>query len=176
MRTFHRASPLIAVGAALTLFSCDYESTTGSPDSQATAAGVESASTLDSTSAGRRLRTHMDGASEVPGPGDEDGTGTASISLNPGRQRVCFDIDVANIEPATMAHIHVGAPDVAGPIVVPLPVGDPKPDHFSGCVEDVDRSLVRAIMRDPGGYYVNVHNAPFPAGAVRGQLGRQRGR
>jgi hypothetical protein len=27
-----------------------------------------------------------------------------------------------------------------------------------------------AIAANPANYYVNVHNAPFPGGAVRGQL------
>jgi hypothetical protein len=34
-----------------------------------------------------------------------------------------------------------------------------------------DRELLKAIASDPEDYYVNVHNADYPAGAVRGQLG-----
>jgi len=118
--------------------------------------------------AGRKFFTTMDGASEAPGPGDPDGSGTALIVLNHGQRTVCFELAVFDIEPATAAHIHVGAVGVPGPVVVPL---TPPTDGFSsGCVEGVDRALIKAIIQNPDNYYVNVHNAEFPGGAVRGQL------
>jgi len=40
----------------------------------------------------------------------------------------------------------------------------------SGCA-DVDRALALDILRNPDASFVNVHNAEFSAGAVRGQLG-----
>ena len=52
------------------------------------------------------------------------------------------------------------------------PTGLPDTLHaVAGCVE-VDRDLAEAIAADPRGYYVNVHNAEFPGGAIRGQLRR----
>ena len=38
------------------------------------------------------------------------------------------------------------------------------------CVSGVDPALIREIRAHPGRYYVNVHNAEYPGGAVRGQL------
>jgi hypothetical protein len=51
-----------------------------------------------------------------------------------------------------------------------VPLAAPSAGHSQGCV-DVDRSLADAIRKAPQGYYVNVHNSEFPAGAIRGQLG-----
>lgn len=109
----------------------------------------------------------LTGAAEVPGPGDSDGTGSVSLQLNPGQGEICYQLQVANIAPATAAHIHVGAPNVAGPVVVPLV---PPTSGSSSACATVDRELVLAILKNPEEYYVNVHNAAFPAGAVRGQL------
>src|SRR5918994_2015232 len=52
---------------------------------------------------GRPLTTTLTGAAEIPGPGDPDGTGAATITLNHGRAEVCFELTVANIAPATAA-------------------------------------------------------------------------
>jgi uncharacterized protein (DUF3820 family) len=35
---------------------------------------------------------------------------------------------------------------------------------------DAEGKLLRKIADKPGDYYVNVHTADFPAGAIRGQL------
>ena len=39
-----------------------------------------------------------------------------------------------------------------------------------GCTSGQDAAALQAIIDGPAGYYVNVHNADFPGGAVRGQL------
>lgn len=118
---------------------------------------------------GRKLQTSLTGAAEIPGPGDTDGRGTAQITVNPGQSRVCYKLSVSNIAPATMAHIHEGGPTVAGPVKVTL--GAPTSGLSSGCVT-VTRALALDILKDPADYYVNVHNAEFPGGAVRGQLAK----
>ena len=117
---------------------------------------------------GKKFTTTLTGAAEVPGPGDSDGTGTASITINPGQSRICYELTVSNIATANAAHIHSAPVGVAGPVVVPLAA--PDDGNSKDCV-DVERSLADAIRKAPQGYYVNVHNAEFPAGAIRGQLG-----
>jgi hypothetical protein len=118
---------------------------------------------------GRPIEVALTGAAERPGPGDPDGTGTASFRINPGQGRICYTLTVAGIDPATAAHIHRAPPASAGPVVVGLEA--PADGSSEGCVT-VDRALAQEIVRNPSDFYVNVHNAAFRPGAVRGQLGR----
>ena len=136
----------------------------------ATTALVATAAAAQTDTGGRKLQTSLTGAAEVPGPGDPDGRGTAQITVNAGQSRVCYKLSVSNIAPATAAHIHEAPPTAAGPVVVTL--GAPNATGMSsGCVT-VTRALALEILKRPADYYVNVHNAAFPAGAVRGQLAK----
>jgi hypothetical protein len=125
------------------------------------------ASVADAGNGGAPRVATLSGSAQVP-PADPDGTGFATIRLNLGQRRVCWEISVSNIAPANAAHIHAGAAGVNGPILVPL--SPPTNGSSSGCTEGVDRALIKDIIQHPDQYYVNVHNAEFPAGAIRGQL------
>ena len=118
---------------------------------------------------GRPYTVQMTGAAERPGPGDPDGTGTATFRVNAGQGQVCYTLTVSNIEPATAAHIHRAPPTSAGPIVVHL--NAPTDGSSEGCAT-VTRALAQELIQNPGAFYVNVHNTPFPGGAVRGQLSK----
>jgi hypothetical protein len=123
---------------------------------------------------GRPLSTTLVGAEEAPGPGDPDATGQAVLTLNQGQNEVCFDISWADVDGTVFAsHIHVAPAGEPGPVVVTLFTGSfTGTDSVSGCTQDVDPELIKAIRQDPTAYYVNVHSRPnFPGGAVRGQLG-----
>jgi CHRD domain-containing protein len=124
---------------------------------------------------GRPLSTTLTGEAEVnaagvPNQGDLDGEGTANLRVNPGQECISYDIAVEGIADPTAAHIHQAPATAPGPIVVPLDEeADPGGFSESG-TEEVDRDLAKEIVQDPDNYYVNVHNADFPAGALRGQL------
>nr|WP_157528174.1 CHRD domain-containing protein [Kibdelosporangium sp. MJ126-NF4]CEL17467.1 hypothetical protein [Kibdelosporangium sp. MJ126-NF4]CTQ91306.1 hypothetical protein [Kibdelosporangium sp. MJ126-NF4] len=107
----------------------------------------------------------LTGAAEVPGPGDSDGRGSATVRA--GRDRVCVSLNVRKIQQATAAHIHRGERRTAGPVVVNLTAPS---DGYSHSCTAVGRDLAKEIRNHPSRFYVNVHNGEFPAGAVRGQL------
>ena len=137
----------VAAAAALSLAACQ---SVGAPSEQA-------------------VKAVMSGAQEVPGPGDSDGSGSFRATIKPGSSQVCYNLEVTAIEPATAAHIHRGAAGEAGPPVVTL---EPPTHGESGACAEAGAEIAAEIAAAPERFYVNVHNAPFPAGAVRGQLGR----
>jgi hypothetical protein len=113
------------------------------------------------------LTASLSGTSQTP-PGDLDGSGQATFRTVPGLGQICYSITVKNIMlPATGAHIHLTA---NGNIVVPLTAPDAS-GKASGCA-NTTRAIVRAILTNPSGYYVNVHTTDFPNGAIRGTLTR----
>lgn len=105
----------------------------------------------------------LTGAQEVPGPGDPDGFGTALLTIDDEALTVDWDFDVTGVDfPLTGAHIHTGPAGVAGPIIVDFM------EMLSGSgLSDPD---LADVLANPPGHYVNLHNADFPAGAIRGQL------
>jgi hypothetical protein len=113
------------------------------------------------------LKASLTGEQEVPGPGDKDGSGNAVVKVF--KAKVCYALEVKRIKPAMAAHIHLGLRGEAGPIVAELKT--PTDGTSKGCVA-VPRALSLGLKEHPSRYYVNVHNKPFPEGAIRGQLHR----
>ena len=78
---------------------------------------------------------------------------------------VCWEFKVSNVAKLLAAHIHKGRASVSGPVVVPFG----RAFKSKGCVT-VPAAVAAAIKGNPSAYYVNVHNAKYPGGALRGQL------
>ncbi|HEX7296824.1 MAG TPA: CHRD domain-containing protein [Pyrinomonadaceae bacterium] len=117
----------------------------------------------------RQLKATLTGSAEVPGPGDADGTGRVTLTLSAGKNQICYELAVSNIGTATAAHIHSGAADAAGPVLVMLKA--PENGSVKDCVT-LESEKILDMVKNPASYYVNVHNAEFPDGAVRGQLAK----
>lgn len=136
-----------------------------------------------------RLRADLRGRNEVAALVDLDSRGQASVRIDVEDGEVCFTVSFERGGTANRGHIHEGVAGVNGPIVVaffdiqrpfvdtlnPGDVNDPRHDQLerrqrlSDCV-DADPAVLAKIKANPSGYYVNLHNARFPGGFVRGQL------
>ena len=124
------------------------------------------------------LTARLSGDQEVPAA-DPDGSGKAKVDINVDAGTICFDLKIKDVGAPNRGHIHEAPAGVNGGIVAPLfelaavPT-DPRHDALeSGRLEDcvsADPAVLAAIVANPAGYYVNVHNTRFPGGAIRGQL------
>lgn len=122
------------------------------------------------------LQANLNGRKEINArgrsrAGDRDGRGLASVLLR-GRRQVCVNVLVANIGVPVGAHIHRAVAGKNGPIVVAL--GQPIQGGLAGATTcaQISATLHADMRRRPQRYYVNIHTAAFPNGAIRGQLAR----
>ena len=119
----------------------------------------------------RKFELEADLASdnEVP-PSGTGADGEAELELDPRKGRICVEIESDDLAGDVVAgHIHAAPAGVNGGVVVNLGVNS---DDFEACIDGVDPALIRAIGRNPSGYYVNVHTTVVPSGEIRGQLER----
>lgn len=109
----------------------------------------------------------LSGANEVPA-GDPDGVGFAVVTIDGTTVR--YNVFTQNIGAPTLAHIHRGVAGANGSPVVDFNVAT-----LTNGSATVSTALASEIAANPAGFYVNVHTAEFPGGAIRGQLGRANG-
>ena len=133
----------------------------------------------------------LTGADETP-PHATPATGFATVTIT-GNQ-ISYEVRVFNLSNIIAAHIHIGAPGVAGPIVLTFVTPTPLTGPFAGTL--TSRTFNNPPLEGPlagqpfsalvsqiaaGNAYVNVHTsdnvAPpntgpgdFPGGEIRGQL------
>jgi len=121
---------------------------------------------LGDGAAGRSLAGTLRGGRELGSAGDPDGSGFAVVTFDGSTAH--FYLDVEAVATPTAAHIHLGTAAEDGPVVVDTQATFS--DGVSLTAVDLDEDLAARILSSPGSYYVNVHNADHPGGAVRGQL------
>ncbi len=131
------------------------------------------------------FQARLDPRSEVPPPnldGAASPSGMANFTVS--GTTVVYKLSASGLSSAPlMAHIHLGAPGAAGPVIVPLNIaagasgtaaGEGTFDASGVKGKKADGSAmtlddVLAAMRS-GGTYVNVHTANNKPGEVRGQI------
>ena len=125
------------------------------------------------------LESDLSGRAEV-GPdnriaGDPNGTGEAYVfGIDGDAKTLCYVLTVDRIGTATAAHIHEAAAGANGPVVANLAA--PGDGNAADCLSEgepgkfVGDQTVADILENPEDYYVNVHTADYPNGALRGQL------
>lgn len=114
------------------------------------------------------LVASLDGAGETAG-GDADGSGSFSAQVNPDAGDLCYVLSVKDVGNVAAAHIHEGAAGQDGKPVITIGTTG---EGLDECVA-AEPDLLKAIVAAPANYYVNVHTAEHPKGAVRGQLSKK---
>ncbi len=110
----------------------------------------------------------MTGAQEVNAggqfnQGDPDGFGVAKIVIDTSDSTIDWEFLIAGIAtPLTGAHIHSASAGTNGGIVV-----DFSAQLTGSGLADAD---LANVVANPANFYVNLHNADFPGGAIRGQF------
>lgn len=103
------------------------------------------------------------------GSGDPDGSGQGTITIDSETNQVSWEISYSNIDEPTAMHIHQGAAGESGGVAVALTVEKDSAGNLVG-LTNAPAEVVQAILASPSAYYVNIHNAEYRGGAIRGQL------
>ena len=130
------------------------------------------------------LHAELDARQEVA-KGDPNGRGEVYVfgvdeDAAADRQKLCYVLvaDKIDSSPGGAAHIHEGEPGENGPVVARLafPAGGDASDCFDqsstrgGSPVFAEGFTPAELFANPDNYYVNVHTAEYPNGAIRGQL------
>lgn len=133
----------------------------------------------------REYHAHLEGE---PHGVETDASGEARFEVNEDGTEVTYEVMVENLCNITQAHIHLGAENEDGPVVVWLyPEEGMEPEliegQFSGTLaegvitaEDLVGDWEGADFQDAietfeqEQAYVNVHTEEYPAGEIRGQI------
>lgn len=115
---------------------------------------------------GLLLRSDLTGESVDPGPGDPDGGARLIVTSDGHDDEVCYSLEVDSLGPVQALHIHSRPGGGEEPVA---DLTNPATASSRGCLA-VDAAVMAAIARSAGDYYVDVHTADLPQGAVGGKL------
>ncbi|HVM54652.1 MAG TPA: cell wall-binding repeat-containing protein [Acidimicrobiales bacterium] len=97
--------------------------------------------------------------------GEDGAVGVSGLYVGSGGTTLCYDY-FGTIGDFTASHIHR---HVDSSIAVPMNL-DVGVEDFFGCTYDVPAAILADVVANPGDYYVNIHTAEFPAGAMQGTV------
>ncbi len=99
--------------------------------------------------------------------GEPGSSGSITVTLDATTGESCWEITALDINDPnnnfTLLHIHEGAAGVNGGVVIGFN------NTLAGCV-DASVAQVQEICDNPENFYVNLHTADAPGGAIRNQL------
>ena len=107
-------------------------------------------------------------AAGVPGGGDAAGSGSFKVDVDAGAGDYCYVLTVRGLRGASKAQLREGAAGEGGKAVFDLEVTGANGDLCRGG----DPKVLKAMLDNPAGYYVQVASTAKPDGAIRGQLGK----
>ncbi len=107
----------------------------------------------------------LTGAQEVP-PTASAASGYGWFTMNKTLDSITYAVLATGLTP-TAAHIHRGAPGVAGPVVLPLTV-TMVPGFYMSTAVAVDSTMLTSLLANE--LYFNLHSATNPGGEIRGQI------
>jgi hypothetical protein len=117
------------------------------------------------------LGAQLEGSSVRPGPAERRaGGGGANFLAIPSSNQLCYTVRAVVGSPPIEAHLHKAGAGANGPTILWLKAGT-EVGQRANCV-DVPPELLKDLLANPAGYYVDVHTYDFPNGAVRGQIAR----
>jgi hypothetical protein len=133
--------------------------------STATVTIVDNDSSGSSSPIARQFVSNLVGAEEVPAtPNTVKGNG-GILQLSSDEMSAKVSLLFSGLTGSeTDAHVHNGAPGVNGPIIFPLPLGNPINDSL------INPTGVQVAELRAGQHYMNVHSTAFTNGEIRGQL------
>lgn len=99
--------------------------------------------------------------------GDRNGFGSSDFRLTWGSRKLCYLVETDDIALPTVIHIHRGAYGTTGPVFLTL---KPRRNGESRGCASMSSDMIAEFKAQPAGFYVDVHNAEYPEGALRGQL------
>lgn len=112
------------------------------------------------------MKVVLNGKSEVP-PNASKATGTAEIDFDPATKKLSWKVVHSGLsEQVTAAHFHGPAdPGKNGSVAIVIPNATSIPIVGSTTLTDAQAAYLLA-----GKYYINIHNAAYPGGEIRGQV------